>query len=131
MLKIIAAIIALSAPANALVIRDDLGGQLIPYAMNVAAQQGRVEIAGVCASACTLWLKRACIRDNARLGFHGPHSTGKPLSRAEFDRLSLFMANFYPPKIAAWFMLEGRFIDHKNALWLTADQAVAMGATRC
>lgn len=114
--------------------RDD-GGVVGDYARAVMAAQHsgqRVEIAGECASACTMWLAAACVRPNARLGFHGPSSAvyGIGMPPEEHDRIAREMARFYPPAIALWF-LSGPANQALGMTYISGQEAIKMGAKVC
>lgn len=110
------------------VIWHDNGGVVGDYARAVMAAQHsghRVEIAGECASACTMWLAVACVRPNARLGFHGATA----VTRADAYMANLYMAGFYPPAIQNWY-LRGPATGQRLQ-WINGDDAVGMGAKGC
>lgn len=132
-LHILAAMMLIAMPSSAREINHDIGGPLITYAMEAARVEDRIEIRGTCASACTLFIGRenTCLGPNARLGFHGPYSTRGKMGEDQFDRASIFMAGYYPPKIAAWFMKTARFTGPNSVVWLTSAQAIDMGAKPC
>lgn len=120
------------------VVREDFGGRIVTRFMEIEelkAKDKRVEIRGICASACTLYLgmEDTCVRPQARLGFHGPMSPFLiPLPPAEFEKESAGMAAAYPPALARWFMEEGRHkIGADNLTWFTGAQVIEMGARAC
>lgn len=119
------------------VIRDDPGGNVDDrlVTIEVLRQSGeRVEIAGWCASSCTLYLAlpNACVRKSARLGFHGPQSQfyGVGLPPAEFERVSRVMASHYPAPLRAWFIATARH-EIMGVVKITGRQAIQMGAREC
>jgi hypothetical protein len=104
------------APAlRAVRISADLGGQIGEYlakykAIRVSGE--KVEIDGVCASACTLVLgtiprNRICVTPRAILEFHGAWdptpSGGQVVSRSG----SHILWSTYPPEIRAWITRHG------------------------
>ncbi|WRH64332.1 MAG: hypothetical protein RSE12_08380 [Fuscovulum sp.] len=97
-------------------------------------KQTKIEISGTCVSACTLYLgaHNTCVKPNARLGFHGPSSAlrGIPLVPREFDRVSMMMADYYPPKIRAWFLAKARYV-FEDYITISGRQAIEMGAKPC
>lgn len=113
-----------------LVIDADPGGGIVERVQRIERQKEageRVEIRGVCASACTMHLSNACVWPDAVLIFHGPTRRSPPLSEADAARWAAVMARHYPPALAAWFMLEGRFGE-----WvMTGAGAIAAGARSC
>lgn len=125
--------VAYTSPTQ--IIRNDGGGVVSEYMRTVRAAiitGQRVEIEGSCDSACTLWLAVACVRPNARLGFHGPSSGlyGIGLPPAEHDRIALEMARFYPPQIARWF-LAGPTKQVLGMTYISGATAIEMGAEKC
>ena len=97
-----AGIIAACIIANAHAAEFDGGGRIGDYLELVAAREDttRIEIAGVCASACTIKLgaHHACVRADARLLFHAARDAD-----GRVDRLAtLMMLHEYPPRIRAW-----------------------------
>lgn len=128
---------ALASCAFGTVIRNDPGGDVASRVAQIEALRKsgeRIEIAGWCASSCTLYLAlpNACVRKGARLGFHGPQSQfyGIGLPPAEFERVSRVMAAHYPEQIRAWFMAEARH-EILGVVKLTGRQVIAMGAREC
>ena len=72
-IRIIAALLAMTTTANAEAIFYDGGGQIGPYIQRAKSAEP-IEIRGECYSACTLLLtaKKACVSRNAVLYFHLP-----------------------------------------------------------
>lgn len=97
--------------AEPLIITHDRGGLISAYVERVASETRPIEIAGYCASACTLYLAnpQTCVHRSATLLFHGPSSRGRPLWPADFEHWSRVMAEHYPPALAQWFMETGRY----------------------
>jgi hypothetical protein len=103
-----------TVPATSTVrISDDHGGQLGPYLDKYRglAQSGeRVEIDGVCASACTMLLglippDRICVTPRAVLEFHSAWDVmGDQAVSAAGTRL---LWSHYPVKIRAWINRHG------------------------
>ena len=131
---ILAALLALPAAAEPLVIRDDAGGRVDWRAAEIrqlAAEGRSVEILGECVSACTMYLAIGCVGPDARLTFHGPSFYGLPMSQHDFDVWSQYIAAHYPPALSEWFMSKAR---HRNMVPLPPlgqGQLVAMGARAC
>ena len=113
--------------SDVLVIRHDPGGLIAVYAARVASERRPVWIEGYCASACTMYLRRACVYPGARLVFHGPTSYGRRLVPADFQYWSRVMADHYPPRLAAWFMARGRYGQHV----MTGRDLVRYGVEIC
>lgn len=105
-----------TVPAGATVrIYDDPGGQIGPYLDKYQAlrQSGeRVEIDGLCASACTMLLgsipaSRICVTPRAVLEFHSawnPTAAGGHETSSDGNRL---LWAHYPPRIRAWIQKHG------------------------
>ena len=112
----------------------DPGGSVLLRAAEIAALERRgmeKRIAGECLSACTLYLglSTACFEEGATLGFHGPRLVvGRPLPDAQARRLAAFMASYYPPRVAEWFMAEARF--SRRMIRVPAAELVARGEAR-
>jgi hypothetical protein len=101
-------------PANAAVrISDDHGGQLGPYLdkYRALAQSGeRVEIDGICASACTMLLglvpaDRICVTPRAVLEFHSAWDIAGDQSVSDAGTRLLW--SHYPAKIRTWINRHG------------------------
>jgi hypothetical protein len=113
-----AAWLALAAPAGALVIYEDQGGNLGEYAdrfADIARRGEHVRIAGVCNSACTLVLgmipqDRLCVMPAARFGFHRAFvprdATGFRYGHDSPQGTAYLMAS-YPPSVRAWLLRRG------------------------
>lgn len=119
------------------VIRNDPGGNVESRLRLIAELRTagtRVEIRGLCASACTLFLglPNTCVARSSRLGFHGPQSQyyGISLSPAQFERWSRKMADHYPEAIKAWFMAKARQ-KTMGILMISGSDAIRMGARPC
>jgi hypothetical protein len=107
--------LATLAPAPALTIRNDHGGNLGEYADRFAAithSGQRVAIAGPCNSACTLVLglphDRLCVTPRARFGFHRAYeidARGRPLRDSPSG--TAYLMNSYPPNVRAWLAAHG------------------------
>lgn len=88
-------------------ITNDHGGSLAEYAER-AQTMGRVEIDGVCNSACTLFLAQACVTPRAVIGFHsardylGMYVTGRPRMGANNEMGNLLMMQSYPLAVKQW-----------------------------
>jgi len=102
------------APAHSTMrISDDHGGQLGPYLdkYRALAQSGeRVEIDGVCASACTMLLglipaDRICVTPRAVLEFHSAWDIAGDQSVSDAGTRLLW--SHYPTKIRAWINRHG------------------------
>ena len=109
------------------VILSDSGGLLRDYAARVEAGPP-AEIMGTCASACTMWLANGCVHPGAVLVFHPPsYASGAPMPDDRQAHWAGFMAEYYPPAIASWYMSEGRHGVHR----MSGAQAIEMGAVPC
>lgn len=118
---------ALAGAAVAHIIWNDPGGGINSYARAVDAGPP-AEIRGYCASACTMWLANGCVHPDATLAFHGAvYPSGNPMPPDRQDYWDGYMAEYYPPAIAAWYMTLGRFGENR----LSGAQAIEMGAVPC
>lgn len=87
------------------IIEDDGGGNLVAAMVDrdrLARWGGPVEIAGECASACTIFasLPNACLRPESRLAFH---AAADPQSGRIWPRANAFLQAFYRGDIATRF----------------------------
>lgn len=133
------ALLLFTVPAAGATLRvsNDWGGPVDDRVKAIARLEAtgtQVRITGVCASACTLYLKlpTTCVAPGARLGFHGPQADNDlgVLPLDTFNRYQRLMASHYPAKLSAWF-LQGPGADMDGEEWLSARQAVAMGVPAC
>ena len=112
----------------------DPGGSVVLRAMEIARLEASgtpKRIEGTCSSACTLYLglSTACFDRDVILGFHGPRLPwGLPMSKAQFDEVSSFMASYYPPRIARAFMDRWRHRDRMR--WVRASRLIERGEAR-
>jgi len=127
----IAAIIVLSCSISASASNFDAGGRLGDYLDLVAsanAGEARVEITGVCASACTMKLgaRGACVHADTRLLFHAARDAD-----GRFDRLgTLMMLREYPRRIRAW-AKSRRALDSQNFTAMSGAEAIGLGVPDC
>lgn len=113
----------------------DLGGNLASYMSHVDAlnREGRaIRIAGVCASACTIYLgvKNACVDLSAELWFHAAY---RPRDRQLDPAGSLRMLAYYPPPVRRWAIESGAL---EQTTWsvrhmLTGSELIGMGMRAC
>lgn len=112
--------------------RDD-GGQIGKYMRRIeaAALMGQeVQIAGECASACTMWLQTACVWPEAKLGFHGAaDASGARLNAGDRWSTTIIIASHYPPAIADWFIRGPA--NGSKLIWISGATAIKMGAKEC
>lgn len=83
-----------------LTILNDLGGGIVAYAL--IARDATVEVLGVCASACTLFLSspEVCIGPEATFIFHEPHGPNAEWGEA-------FLMQSYPAWTRDWITTQG------------------------
>jgi hypothetical protein len=118
-------------PAHAFVGAFDGGGRVGDYLDFVAAANAsgeRVEIAGVCASACTMKLgaRGACVRGDAQLWFHAarnPDGRVNPLA-------TLMMSQEYPSGVRAWAKARGALASVAMTR-MSGLEAIALGVPDC
>ena len=105
-----------AVPAGSTVrIYDDPGGQIGPYLDKYRAlrQSGeRVEIDGLCASACTMLLgsippDRICVTPRAVLEFHSAWNPTAAGSHSESTAGNRLLWAHYPAKIRSWIKQHG------------------------
>jgi hypothetical protein len=128
--RAIAGIIAASTIVSAHAAEFDGGGRIGNYLELVAAREDttRIEIAGVCASACTIKLgaRHACVRADARLLFHAARDAD-----GRVDRLAtLMMLHEYPSRIRAWAQRRGA-LESQDFTAMSGAEAIALGVANC
>jgi len=119
-------------------VTDDSGGPLPARLMQIARLSARgtqvVIGPGVCLSSCTmlLGLRGACVRPDARLGFHGPTSQlrGIGLGPAAFETWSVRIAAHYPRPLRDWYLESGRY-RLTGFHMMTGAEVIALGARAC
>jgi len=120
----------LKAAAVALIIHFSPGGLVDTFAHRVA-EAGHVEIRGVCASACTMFLgaRDVCVTRDSRFMFHAAFA--KPSTEFRGPRsaegTAILMA-YYPLRLRLYLYTLGGLTIHER--WLTGDDLIAMGAAR-
>jgi len=122
--------LVLSSPLGAVVIRDDYGGNLRDYEIQLnlyILKNERVQIAGVCASACTLYVFNGCVRPSARLLFHAPIDEYGVIRQ---EGLEVFK-KYYPKDLWTWFMQNAAHLSGNQYAELSGAQAIALGARGC
>ena len=117
------------------VVKRDYGGNIVEYhkkALKLEAASTPVVIDGVCASACTAYLRNACATRRARIGFHSAEINrwarksryGDPQRlnsvTAYYNRL---MASHYPAKVRRWISRNGGLPGSNSMLWLKGQEA--------
>ena len=109
----------------------DGGGRVDQYLDFVerANQTGeRVEIKGICASACTMKLgaRGACVHADAQLWFHAARFEDGSLN----DLATRVLLRNYPPRIRAWARGSGAMNSLKFTP-MSGREAIALGVPRC
>ena len=129
-----------SAPVSAqartaFIVQSDRGGWLSQRSQEIRQMRAtgqRVELRGICLSACTMYLSlpNTCVARDASLGFHGPSRNGRRLSKRDFDHWSRVMADNYREPLRSWFMNTGR---HRTWGYHTISGAelIRMGYQQC
>jgi hypothetical protein len=119
------------SPAHAFVGSFDGGGRVGDYLDFVASANAsgeRVEIAGVCASACTMKLgaRGACVYGDTQLWFHAarnPDGRVNPLA-------TLMMSQEYPSGVRAWAKARGALASVAMTR-MSGVEAIALGVPDC
>jgi len=117
--------------AQAFVGSFDGGGRVGDYLALVAAANAsdeRVEIAGVCASACTMKLgaRRVCVYNDAQLWFHAPHNDDGRVNPLAI----LVMLQEYPRRVRAWARATGA-LDTTAVTAMSGIEAITLGVPAC
>lgn len=125
----------LVAAKRAVVIRNDLGGDVGARANRIAAMRAagqHVEIRGaVCYSACTMYLSlpESCVSPQTEFGFHGPSFYGLPLSPEQFEFWSQVIARHYPDTLRAWYLRVGR--HSATMIRIRGSELIRLGVPDC
>lgn len=109
----------------------DLGGSIADR-LNEMQHLDKVEILGICASACTLYLglPKTCVSEDAQLGFHSPSTKLKtPLLRPDWENATQLMAKHYPKALAKWFLETARFST--DVIYLSGKDVIELGVKPC
>ena len=119
------------SPAQAFVGPFDGGGRIGDYLDFVAAANAsgeRVEIAGVCASACTVKLgaRGACVYSGAQLLFHAARNPDGRVNRLA----TLMMLQEYPRGVRAWAKARGALAGVATTS-MRGIEAIALGVPDC
>lgn len=109
-------------------IRNDRGGNVVEYMGKMLALKPNARIDGVCASACTIYLARACVTPRARVMFHAAFD--ERTGRIDAD-MTLRMSKFYTPDLRKWFMANAAHLSGLDYVELSGAQAIALGARGC
>lgn len=127
-----AALCVAATVAHAKTVYWDEGGSLNlrgSEIFEIVGRGERVEIKGVCLSSCTMYLglDDVCVDAAAVLMFHGPYGLNGPISDQEYRAGVRFMAGYYPPQIADWFVSVG----HNGTHWFSGRAMIAWGVPDC
>ena len=110
----------------AIIINLSLGGDVGKFGNRIEAGEVAA-IKGVCASACTMYLKTGCVYPDATLGFHSSSVTsGKEEDRLKWNNI---IASFYPKNLSEWYLAGPA--NSKRVVWISGKQAIALGAKQC
>lgn len=117
------------------IVRSDYGGSVRNRLRDfqvLHASKRTVEIRGdVCMSSCTmlLGLRNTCVSPRTIFGFHGPARNGTPLSRSQFDQVSVIIARHYPVQLQSWYMNQARY-SIRDVQTRTGAELIRIGAAR-
>lgn len=125
-----------AAAGRPYIVNNDRGGFIsdrLRELRNLEASGRRVEIRGqICYSTCTmlLGLPNTCISPHTQFGFHGPSKSGRRLAPERFDFYSRVIAQYYPPKLNAWYMSTGR--NRIDGIYrISGRDIIRMGVKAC
>jgi hypothetical protein len=119
-------------PGNAFAGQPFDGGGMVGDYLDVVsaadASAERVEIAGVCASACTIKLgaHNACIHADAQLWFHAARSPDGQIN----GLATQIMMQQYPGRIRAW-VASSRALKSLEFKTMSGAQAISLGVRDC
>lgn len=115
----------------------DPGGDILDRLESIAIADTLnrpTRVTGFCGSACTFVLKRAphliCAMPDAVFAFHGPYNSKTGERPRDFERATREMASYYPPRLAAQFMAEWRFLGPREWVAVPASDLIAHGEIR-
>ena len=122
---------------ESITIKRDRGGVVVKYhkmALKLEAVSTRVVIDGVCASACTAYLRNACATPSARVGFHSAGLTRSARKRYKTERekrllrsissyLNGLLSSHYPVEVKSWILRKGGLPADNKILWLQGREA--------
>ncbi|MGD9916975.1 MAG: hypothetical protein AB7U46_03075 [Paenirhodobacter sp.] len=120
---------------RAVVIRNDMGGDVGARANKIAAMRAAgqsVEIRGsACYSACTMYLALpgTCVNRRTQFGFHRPSYYGIALAPDQFEFWSQVIAAHYPPAIRSWYLREARYAVSPEIL--PGAELIRLGVPEC
>ena len=128
-------------PRVVMTIYVDRGGDVMQYFENIQGEERAgffYAIKGICASACTMRLNRACVYPGAQVLFHSPFVDARevPLSvstdtaNASVDVMRDVMLYTYPADIQAW----AKYTDALESVHMTSldfTQLVLLGIPDC
>lgn len=127
--------ISMAQGQTAIVVHQDPGGSLGERRRLIKQLQStgqRMELRGICYSACTMYLglPNACVAPSASFGFHGPSSHGIALPPQEFERWSQVMAHYYREPLRSWYLSTARY-EINGHYRLSGAELIRMGYARC
>ena len=120
----------LKAAAIALVIHFSPGGLVLQFAHRVEHAR-HVEIRGVCASSCTMFLgaRDVCVTPDAEFMFHAAYADPSTEFRGPRNaRGTALIMSYYPAPLQRYLDAHGGLTAHER--WLTGADLIAMGAAR-
>jgi len=120
----------LKAAAVALVIHFSPGGPVEQFAHRVEHAR-HVEIRGLCASACTMFLgaRDVCVTSDSRFMFHAAFSAPSTEFRGPRNaRGTALIMSYYHAPLQRYLDARGGLTVHER--WLTGAELIAMGAAR-
>ncbi len=103
-------------------------GDYLAFVDQANATGAHVEIAGVCASACTMKLgvRRACVHPDAQLWFHAARNSDGRINALA----TLIMMEKYPSRVRSWAASSGALSSSQFTV-LSGAQAIALGVRAC
>lgn len=110
------------------------GGDIVKHAVKayMMEEEGvrpRFISGNIYRSANTMFLgvAGACVEPGATFVFHGPSWGSRRMSDADAKNWSVYIAKYYPPKLAEWFMETGRFGTYR----MNGATVIKLGAKAC
>jgi hypothetical protein len=128
-------------PRVVMTIYVDRGGDFMQYFENIQEEERGgffYAIKGICASACTMRLNRACVYPGAKVFFHSPFADANEMpanisaevANAQIDVLREVMEATYPANIQVW-ARRAEALESVRMTSLDYTQLVLLGIPDC
>lgn len=125
-----AALLLQAAPAGAFVVWENDGGLVNRFARIARQHKGPIEIRGLCASACTMYLgaREVCVAPSSTFMFHGAFTDERDPAHSQSPEGSRFMMTFYPEPLRRWIAAQGGLTVHE--IWVHGFDLIRLGVAK-